>query len=58
MLVVFRRNCQRERTSVIQSTLSKKDTFGTGTKSRAPNDDFPLITLKTLFRLSRVLLDL
>ena len=58
MLVVFRRNCQRERTLVIQSTLPKKDTFGTGTKSGAPNDDFPLITLKTLFRLSGVLLDL
>ena len=26
--------------------------------SGAPNDGFPLITLKTLFRLSRVLLDL
>ena len=34
------------------------DEFSTGRKSGAPNDGFFLNTSKTLFRLSRVLLDL
>ena len=37
--------------------IDRPDVYRSST-SGAPNDGFPLITLKTIFRLSRVLLDL
>ena len=42
---------------VVASAQSRKD-WSLALKSGAPNNDFPLSLLKTLFRLSRVVLEL